>query len=196
LQEILKIMFSRKNRRLHEQAAEFATRADFEKIFTEDMDGLHLLALLLTADQKLAEQSFVGGLEDSIHSNPVFRQWARSWSKRAIIKNAIKVVSPVSAQNAVPAAPLPADTGDAHADALIACITQLDPLQRFVFVMAVLEGYSTTECGALLRCSPQQVAAAKAEVLQHMGSKPCSQMSVPEKFGILAPALVARAQVA
>jgi hypothetical protein len=189
-------MFGRKNRRLHEQAAEFATRADFEKIFTEDMHGLHLLALLLTADQELAERSFVAGLEDSIHSNPVFRQWARSWSKRAIIKNAIKLVPLSVDQSAAPAISVQAQTGDSQADALITCVTGLKPLQRFVFVMAVLEGYSTAECSALLSCSPQRIVAAKAEVLQHMSAKPCSQVMVPRKYDILAPALVARAQVA
>jgi DNA-directed RNA polymerase specialized sigma24 family protein len=199
-------MFGRKNKRSHEQAAEFATRADFEKIFTEDMHGLHLLSLLLTADQARAEQAFVAGLEDSIHGNPVFRQWARSWSKRAIIKNAIKLVSPVSAQNATPdesvqaeanaAQFIQAQTGDAQADALIACVTRLEALQRFVFVMAILEGYSTTECAALLACSPQQILSAKGEVLQHMGSKPCSEVTVPRKYDILAPSLMTRAQVA
>jgi len=189
-------MFGRKNKRLHEQEAEFATRADFERIFTEDMHGLHLLALLLTADENLAEQSFVSGLEDSIHSNPVFRQWARSWSKRAIIKNAIKLVPLSTDQSAAPAIPLQVETGDSQADALIACVTGLEPLQRFVFVMAVLEGYSTAECSTLLACAPQRIIAAKAEVLQHMGNKPCAQVSVPGKYNILAPAMIARTQVA
>lgn len=193
-------MFGRKNKRLHEQAAEFATRADFEKIFTEDMQGLHLLALLLTADQDKAEQVFVAGLEDSMHSNPVFRQWARSWSKRAIIKNAIKLVAPVSnsASDEQPAtsSPVQAETGDAQADALIACVTRLEPLQRFVFVMAVLEGYSTTECAALLACSPQIVLTAKAEVLKHMGAAPCTGTAIPKKYDILSPGLIARTQVA
>lgn len=188
-------MFGRKNKRLHEQAAEFATRADFEKIFTEDMHGLHLLALLLTADEAKAEQAFVAGLEDSIHSNPVFRQWARSWSKRAIIKNAIKLVAPVSAAEAANTSVQP-QTGDAQADALIACVTRLEPLQRFVFVMAVLEGYSTTECAALLACSPPIILAAKAEVLKHMGTAPCTETTVPKKYDILAPRLIARTQVA
>jgi len=193
-------MFGRKNRRLHEQAAEFATRADFEKIFTEDMHGLHLLALLLTADENLAEQCFVAGLEDSIHSNPVFRQWARSWSKRAIIKNAIKLVSPVSAaspsdENSSRSAVQP-QTGDSQADALIACVTRLEPLQRFVFVMAVLEGYSTTECAALLACTAPLVLSAKAEVLKHMGAKPCTEATIPKKYDILSPPLIARTQVA
>jgi hypothetical protein len=196
LQELLKIMFGHKNKRSHEQAAEFATRADFEKIFTEDMHGLHLLSLLLTADQARAEQAFVAGLEDSIHGNPVFRQWARSWSKRAIIKNAIKLVAPTSAQQSSSPQALPSETGDTQADALIACVTRLEPLQRFVFVMAILEGYSTTECAALLACSPHLILSAKAEVLRHVGSKPCSKVTVPMKYDILAPSLVTRAQVA
>ena len=189
-------MFGRKNKRSHEQATEFATRADFEKIFTEDMHGLHLLALLLTADQARAEQAFVAGLEDSIHGNPVFRQWARSWSKRAIIKNAIKLVSPVSTQQSSTDPAVPSETGDTHADALIACVTRLEPLQRFVFVMAILEGYSTAECAALLACSPQIVLAAKAEVLKHMGAAPCTETTIPKKYDILSPGLLARTQVA
>jgi hypothetical protein len=189
-------MFGHKNKRSHEQAAEFATRADFEKIFTEDMHGLHLLSLLLTADQAQAEQAFVAGLEDSIHGNPVFRQWARSWSKRAIIKNAIKLVAPTSAQQSSSPQALPSETGDTQADALIACVTRLEPLQRFVFVMAILEGYSTTECAALLACSPHLILSAKAEVLRHMGSKPCSKVTVPMKYDILAPSFTIRAQVA
>jgi hypothetical protein len=189
-------MFGRKNKRSHEQAAEFATRADFEKIFSQDMHGLHLLALLLTAEQAKAEQAFVAGLEDSIHGNPVFRQWARSWSKRAIIKNAIKLVSPVSAQQSSTDPAVPSETGDPQADALITCVTRLEPLQRFVFVMAILEGYSTTECAALLACTAQLVLSAKAEVLKHMGSKPCSEVTTSGKYDILTPALMTRAQVA
>jgi hypothetical protein len=69
-------------------------------------------------------------------------------------------------------------------------------LQRFVFVMAILEGYSTTECAALLACSPQIVLAAKAEVLKHMGAAPCTETTIPKKYDILAPGLIARTQVA
>lgn len=174
-------MFGSKNKRSHEQAAEFATRADFERIFSEDMHGLHLLALLLTADQTLAEQSFVAGLEDSIHSNPVFRQWARSWSKRSIIKNAIKLIAPVTATERSTAPAVQPETGDTLADALIACVTRFEPLQRFVFVMAVLEGYSTSECAALLACSPQVIVAAKAEVFKRMGASPCAESTIPKK---------------
>src|SRR5215467_15399775 len=89
-------MFRRKSQlRARERATEYATCKDFQRIFNEDMVGLHRLAFLLTADEARAEQCFVAGLEDSIHGNPVFRQWARAWSKRAIIQNAIKTMAPV-----------------------------------------------------------------------------------------------------
>ena len=68
-------MFSRKNKqRARERATEYETCKDFQRIFTEDMVGLHRLAFLLTADQAKAEQCFVAGLEESIRGNPVFRR--------------------------------------------------------------------------------------------------------------------------
>src|SRR6478609_11995591 len=86
---------SRNKQKAIERATEYASCKDFKQIFTEDMVGLHRLAFLLTADHAKAEQCFVAGLEESIRGNPVFRQWARAWSKRAIIQNAIKMIAPV-----------------------------------------------------------------------------------------------------
>src|SRR5215831_21083702 len=94
------MLFWKNSQEARNLSAEYATRRDFQKIFTEDMDDLHLLAFLLTADQDKAEECFVSGLEDSIDGNPVFRDWARSWSKRTIIKNAIKAVAPGSLDTA------------------------------------------------------------------------------------------------
>src|SRR4029077_10222346 len=72
----------------------YASRDDFRRIFDEDMNGLYLLSLLLTADREKAEQCFVSGLEDAVEGNPVFKEWARSWARRAIIQNAIRVINP------------------------------------------------------------------------------------------------------
>src|SRR5215471_15803893 len=85
---------SKSTKQTRGRASEYASCKDFQRIFNEDMVGLHRLAFLLTADEARAEQCFVAGLEDSIHGNPVFRQWARAWSKRAIIQNAIKTMAP------------------------------------------------------------------------------------------------------
>jgi DNA-directed RNA polymerase specialized sigma24 family protein len=178
-----------KSRRTRKKSAEYATRSDFQQIFTEDMAGLHLLAFLLTADAEKAEQCFVAGLEESIRGNAVFRQWARSWSKRAIIKNAIKLISPAprrpsmgveggSAEIEGGLAPIMASSArwneDAPGKVLIAAITGLDPFERFVLVMAVLEDYSVRECSTLLGCPVAEVAAAKARALEQLGSQPPS----------------------
>src|ERR1700746_3781097 len=85
---------SRSNKQSGGRATEYASCKDFQRIFSEDMVGLHRLAFLLTADEAKAEQCFVAGLEDSIHGNTVLRQWSRAWSKRAIIQNAIKTMAP------------------------------------------------------------------------------------------------------
>src|SRR5437016_8477908 len=76
------------------KADEHATSEDFRKLFTEDMTGLYLLSLLLTANHEKAEQCFVAGVEDTVKGNPVFKEWAHSWAKRTIVNNAIKIMSP------------------------------------------------------------------------------------------------------
>src|SRR5215469_16234861 len=78
----------------NEQSSPYASRADFCQIFQINMNGLYLLAFLLTADQSLAEQCFVGGLHISQEGNHVFREWAESWARRAIVLNAIRMVRP------------------------------------------------------------------------------------------------------
>src|SRR5215813_2602360 len=167
-------MFRRKeNQRARERATEYATCKDFRQIFSEDMTGLHLLAYLLTADVAKAEQCFVAGLEDSIHGNLVFKQWARAWSKRAIIQNAIKMVAPAVGQpTAVKEITPPTQSGTGTNNPLIFLIMEWTPFERFVFVMSVLEGYSVRECSSLLACRDQDVLTAKSEVLQRLAKEP------------------------
>jgi hypothetical protein len=167
-------MFGRKeSQRARERTTEYATCNDFRQIFTEDMAGLHLLAHLLTADKAKAEQCFVSGLDDSIHGNPVFKQWARAWSKRAIIQNAVKMMLPVPGQPAITegiSKRNPQIAGAAE-NPMVALVMQWTPFERFVFVMSVLEGYSVRECSALLACRDQDVIAAKLQVLQRLANK-------------------------
>lgn len=161
--------FWKNNQEARDLSAEYATRRDFQNIFTEDMADLQLLAFLLTADQDLAEECFVSGLDDTIDGNPVFRDWARSWSKRAVIKNAIKAVAPAPGV----AASVPASgTWNAKAEhyALISAVIDLDPFDRFVFVMTVLERYSIPECATLLNRPLADVVTAKSRALQRLGA--------------------------
>jgi hypothetical protein len=143
---------------------------DFCRIFAEDQTALYLLSLVLTADSEKAEQCFVAGLEDSIHGNPVFKEWARSWSKRTIIKNAIRMKSPAPGQinpTEYVSDPrvLASDVGG-----LLTAVLQLAPFERFVFVMSALEGYSMQECSILLNCTKQEAAKARGRALLQLAA--------------------------
>jgi hypothetical protein len=188
-------MFRRKNNqdRSNERATEYATCKDFQQIYSEDMVGLHQLAYLLTADQAKAEQCFIAGLDESIHGNPVFKQWARAWSKRAIIRNAIKMIAPVPPQSATVAEKLAGSEQNENLDTMSAKVATWVPFERFVFVMAVLEGYSLRECSAFLGCPVQDVAAAKSAALQKVTKQPEQSPAQTEAAPWLG---FARAQVA
>jgi DNA-directed RNA polymerase specialized sigma24 family protein len=191
-------MFRRRNKqKTVERATEYASCKDFQQIFTEDIVGLHRLAFLLTADHGKAEQCFVAGLEDSIHGNPVFRQWARSWSKRAIIQSAIKAIAPVPTRHGV----LP-ETADAQwqngddVESIAAVVAGWEPFERFVFVMAVLEGYGLRECAALLACPVPDVIVAKSWAMQRLAGQSAPEIVSPKADYVRRSQGFARAQVA
>jgi DNA-directed RNA polymerase specialized sigma24 family protein len=139
----------------------YATCRDFMMVFTRDMERLHLLARLLIGDAKRAEQCFLAAFEDCIKSEAIFKEWVSSWSRRIIIKNAIRILSPVSA----PAG----EVGDKIiADATMDAVAQLSPMERFVFVLSVLEGYSDADCSALLGCTREDVVQARSRSFQQL----------------------------
>lgn len=49
---------------------------------------------MLTANHKKAEQCFVAGIDECVNDNSVFREWAHSWTKCAIIRQAVRMVAP------------------------------------------------------------------------------------------------------
>jgi DNA-directed RNA polymerase specialized sigma24 family protein len=147
----------------------YASPADFCVIFDQDMDSLYSLALLLTANHKTAEECFVAALEDCRTGSAVFPEWARSWSRRAVIKTAVRLLNP--------AGPHSAEASDVGTGAILnemdgagQEILKLDTSSRLVFVITMLEGYSTRECAALLGWSPREVEQAKVQALQQIAS--------------------------
>jgi DNA-directed RNA polymerase specialized sigma24 family protein len=148
----------------------YASSRDFCRIFQEETDSLYRLSFLLTAEREKAEQCLVSGLDDSLKGSRVFKEWARSWARRAIIRNAVRAINPH---------PMEKDTTSSFKGigrtleaepAEIAAILELAPFERFVFVMLVLEHYSEHECSVLLGCSRRDVIAARNRALQQIGS--------------------------
>jgi hypothetical protein len=136
------------------------------------MDSMHLLSFLLTADQTKAEECFVSGLEDCVEGTYVFRDWAQSWARRAIIQNAIRMLAPRKNHSTV--ADVPSDAvncsfwTDAGCRLRNRAVLQLEHFERFVFVMSVLEKYSDQDCSVLLGCSRQEVGETRIQALLHV----------------------------
>jgi DNA-directed RNA polymerase specialized sigma24 family protein len=184
----------------------YATAADFEQVFTEDMSVLYLLSLLLTGDQDKAEECFVAGIRDSAKGNRVFKEWARSWARRNIIKIAIRLIAP--GQNSAGAVQNPAVTRAMDKVPLllrteVSAILELPPLERFVFVMSSLERYSDHDCSILLACTRRDVAVVRARAVRRLagllGFQPKNQAdprskksAVPENLRPVIELLIAR----
>jgi DNA-directed RNA polymerase specialized sigma24 family protein len=152
------------------RANEYASAEDFCRIFKNEMTGLYCLALALTGDPDEAEQCFVGGLEECISGNAVFKEWARSWSKRVVIKKAVQLVRPPPGKNGLAAAAQTQGEPGSGAALVLAALGQLQPFDRFVFVMSVLEGYSVGECAALLACPASEVTKARIRAVEEIRS--------------------------
>ena len=153
----------------------YATDRDFCEVFKAEMTGLYSLSLLLTGSRVSAEQCFVAGLKDSVATHGVFKAQAHAWSRRSIIKNAIQMVRPSA--NAI------GDTPKADPQVLkralelhfsVAAIMGLEPFDRFVFVMSILEGYTLQDCATLLNSTRQDVSTACARALYQLTSNQAS----------------------
>ena len=157
----------KKDQDLREQAEEYASHYDFREMFSEDEAGLRLLALLLTGDRARAEQCLVPGLDqdDEAPSNPAFHDWAHSWSKRAIIKNAIQMIAPSQHANGHSR-----QSSGRAPTTLAGAVSCLGAFERFVFIMTLVESYSVQECATLLGATGQQITLAKSQAVEHVAS--------------------------
>jgi DNA-directed RNA polymerase specialized sigma24 family protein len=175
------------------RAAAYADRDDFRHIFDENMNSLYLLAFLLTADHGKAEQCFVSGLEDAVGGNPVFKEWAHSWARRVIIQNAVRLISPRPDNGSGHSRSASLDSeykrlpAERHVE--VSAVLGLEPLDRIVYVMTVLEHYSDHECSLLLGCARRDVLPARTRALEEIGRQVEMQDRQPSNFSAQDPGL-------
>jgi len=151
----------------------YASSDDFRRVFDQDMNSLYLLSFLLTADREKAEQCFVSGLEDAVEGNPVFKEWARSWARRVIIVNAVRAINPrPMEENGRSSSGTVSSSGKTPQveQVEIAAVLGLEPFERFVYVVTVLERYSDQDCSLLLGCARRDVVAARTRAFERIGS--------------------------
>jgi len=148
--------------------ADYANRADFCEVFEKEMKPLYLLAFLLTANHKQAEQCFASTVEEALKEQAVFKEWARSWVKRTLIEKAIQIVSPVLDRPGEKRDLWSVGQNETLGQDQIDAVAKLAPLERFVFVMSILERHSHSDCALLLGCSMNKVAEAGKNALRRL----------------------------
>jgi hypothetical protein len=152
--------------------SQYATREDFRKILDEDLNRLYQLSFLLTADHQKAEKCFVASIDDCANENRVFKAWARAWTRRVVVENAIRELKPRPRRSDLPSLPsLGNQRSSCPAGHLtIDVLLRLADFERFVFVVCVLERYREYDCAILLGCSAFQVREAWVRAIERFAS--------------------------
>jgi len=150
-----------------------ATCEDFRKLFIENMENMYLLSFLLTGNRDEAEQCFVEGLDECVAGISVFREWIDFWARSTIIRQALRMTAahPGSLRGAPSLVESAAEGVLSKASLQRIALTRvlaLEDSERSVFVLAILEGYSTQTCARLLAVSQKEVLEARARALQHI----------------------------
>jgi len=158
------------------KAAEYATADELRKLFAEQMDNLHLLAFLLTAEDEKAQQCVVSAIVECGNGTTVFRQWARAWARRTIVKNAIRIVAPRPSHGSQRSGPLRSEIDfeaqtKHETDPAILRLLRLEDFERFVTVMSVFEKYSDNDCSVLLDCMDQDIREARERALRNISEE-------------------------
>lgn len=139
---------------------EYALASHFCDLFVNELESLYQLAYLLTGSSDRAEKALVEALEDCKKAK-VFKPWAKSWSRLAVIERAIKSKPLESSEEwAI------AKNGSPEQ----AAIAQLKDFERFVYVLTVLEKYSVRDCAILLRVHKREVVEAQVRGLKEVST--------------------------
>ena len=155
---------------VNERATPYLTVTDFFSIFNEEMHSLYLLAFLLTADHDKAEECLVSAMGECVEGVGVFTDWARSWTRTAVLRRAIQMIMPAP-EHADSVSLISLKTSGTPAENNpFSAILLLDDFERFVFVMSILEGQSDEQCAVLLRCARRDVMIARVLALKRQSS--------------------------
>lgn len=126
----------------------------------------------------MAERCFVAGIDYCIDGNSVFKERAQSWARRAIIKKAILMIAPEldGCGEWVDRNHLPIvcrQVGDHPLHHVI----QLEPFERCVFVMSVLEHFCDHECSLLLNTTRERIRSGRTNAMEHLAHLASARVS-------------------
>ena len=150
----------------------FATPEDFQRLFAREMTDLFRLSLHLTADAEKAESCLIHAMRECFVNSVVHKQWALTWARRTVIRNAIRLI--LGKENGAASCEVASDFHlqpskyriEELRDSL--AILALPDFDRLVFVICVLERYSALDCALLLTRSPKAVNDARTRAISQV----------------------------
>jgi hypothetical protein len=149
-------------------ASEYASADDFQELFASEMVDLFRLAFFLTADADKAEHCLILTMHECLANRSVFKRWLPVWIRNALIQNAIRVVMgdrvcrvrKSALGRALSGMHISAQGALSDSDESIG-ILHLSDFDRLVYVICVLESYTTRDCATLLGRSRQEIRDAQ-----------------------------------
>jgi len=145
--------------------ADYATCSDFRESLLDNLTPLYVLAFVLTGNHADAEQCFVATVKDTVITDGVFKGWEHSWSKRCLIINTIRHVFREPGKSTGKQQQIRGEVEIPSPATINAVAALASPIQRFAFVISVLEGYSEHECAILLGRTSRDVREARIHAL-------------------------------
>jgi hypothetical protein len=146
----------------------FANEADFRRVFKDEINSLFMLAAVLTTDVAKAEECFCRALDSSLNALWVSAERAGPWARRAVVSQAVQLVAPRKGCTQCPIASDFVWPGTSNLKNSVAALCSLDPFERFVVVMTLLERQSDSDCALQLECTRQDVGVARASALRKL----------------------------
>jgi hypothetical protein len=154
---------------------EYASKEEFASVFESERVSLLSLALLLTANLEAANKCLILALRECIACSPVSKGWVLTWARRVVIRSAISLVMGSGERMFV------GTNGNAEKELMVSSandspgrifdarpILDLPVLDRFAFVICILERYSMHDCALLLGRSPRDVRKACRRAGNHV----------------------------
>ena len=163
-------------RKEHGVRGEYTSKEEFVSVFKCERAGLQRLAILLTANSDAVKRCLIRAFQECISNSSVSRQWACSWTRRVVIRNAISLVRSRDSESSVNPSDDKDDefiafTPDDSASAIAGSesILDLPEFDRLVFVICDLEHYSIYDCALLLDTSLRNIVEARQRVGNQVG---------------------------
>lgn len=148
----------------------YATETDFQRFFASQMSAMFQLALLLNADVETAEECLIDAMRECLEAEQVYKRFIGVWARRAVIRHGIRLAGARHLDgagiNSEIDVPCPAhDTPNLPpiASCEYGAIFSLRTFERLVYVLAIIEGYTVSDCALLLGKPPSDIRCALEE---------------------------------